>query len=510
MKSNKGISMITLVITIVSIIILLGIAYRVGSRYILESKEEERHTLVTVLSSSVERRQNDKYVNISGETMYYVGYHVSSGDFYTRLYDKFENKECIYEPGLWFILDAKKSSELGIVDAEKYLVKDLTSETEQADNKYIAVANYFTGDVELLKRLDINLDGVLGGGSECTHNNVSIATCIEDAICNDCGMVITKAWGHEFAYINGNGEKISLNGPTCTEDYKCIICGYIAQKALGHEYVQVKEGENALYHNDEGHFYRCIRYDKCQAVGGFGEHEKYYSAISGDNLWKHNIECIYVDKYGNHCDWSVSEHECTTKVRSKDTETHIRYCIECLKEQEEKHSDFKYRYIDKNEHMVYCGVCNDDLYREDHIDIVKPYGICDKCEGIIDVSKSPQIEILTTQNTVSGDGGIYWAKLRDTIRINMTTTVVLGREPTIRIQNVEIKKEDMVQSETNALNWTIDVKTSNYSFIDGVMSIEVTDLVSLWGVEGDPKYETTDRKYVKYDNTKPEFIFVPE
>ena len=40
MKNNKGISMITLIITIICMIIILGITYRIGSRYILESIEE--------------------------------------------------------------------------------------------------------------------------------------------------------------------------------------------------------------------------------------------------------------------------------------------------------------------------------------------------------------------------------------------------------------------------------------------------------------------------------------
>lgn len=62
-KNNKGISMITLVITIICILIFLGIAYRIGSRYITESIEEEKNVLISVLSSVVSRRQNDKYVD---------------------------------------------------------------------------------------------------------------------------------------------------------------------------------------------------------------------------------------------------------------------------------------------------------------------------------------------------------------------------------------------------------------------------------------------------------------
>ena len=61
-RNNKGISMITLVITIICILIFLGIAYRIGSRYISESIEKEKDVLISVLSDAASRRQNDKYV----------------------------------------------------------------------------------------------------------------------------------------------------------------------------------------------------------------------------------------------------------------------------------------------------------------------------------------------------------------------------------------------------------------------------------------------------------------
>lgn len=61
MKRNKGISMITLVITIICMILFIGIAYRIGSQYISKSREEERDVLISVLSGAVTRRQNDKY-----------------------------------------------------------------------------------------------------------------------------------------------------------------------------------------------------------------------------------------------------------------------------------------------------------------------------------------------------------------------------------------------------------------------------------------------------------------
>ena len=68
MRDNKGISMITLVITIICMVIFLSLAYRIGTRYIFESKEEERTALVAVLSDGVTRRKNDRYVGIGDTT----------------------------------------------------------------------------------------------------------------------------------------------------------------------------------------------------------------------------------------------------------------------------------------------------------------------------------------------------------------------------------------------------------------------------------------------------------
>ena len=42
------------------------------------------------------------------------------------------------------------------------------------------------------------------------------------------------------------------------------------------------------------------------------------------------------------------------------------------------------------------------------------------------------------------------------------------------------------------------------------MSIDVTDVRSIWGVTGDNIYSTTDGEYITYDATKPQYIYIPE
>lgn len=489
MKSNKGISMITLVITIVSMLILLGIAYRIGSRYISKSKEEERTALVSILSTTVERRQNDKYVGLGDEDIYYIGYHVSSGDF-ERLYPKFENKSNIYDPGFWYVIDAEKAEDLGIVNADKYLVEDVKKDANKNDDKYVAIVDYFTGNVELIKRVEVE-DDVLGDITEgtdetgCPHTEITIATCIEPAVCNNCGKVIHQALGHNYP----------INTPSCTEDKKCTRCGFILEKALGHEYLE------ELSFNDRGHFHKCRRYDDCGSVGGFEEHKKKYTALDTDPWeWIHEVKC-------EKCLWVDEDEACTVKIKSKDVKVHIEYCVDCFKQREQEHDDLKYRYIDKTEHMVYCDTCDSDLYKEEHIDIEEPYGICDKCDGIMDISKPPRVEVLTVENITPGESGEYWARKGDTIKITLQTNLVLSGAPTVKLQDIEIKKEDMKQ---NGLTFTITIDTFNYPFIDGLMGIEVINMRSMWSVEGEPVYATTDGKYVTYDATKPIYIYVPE
>lgn len=486
MKSNKGISMITLIITIICMIIFLGIAYRIGSRYISESKEEERSSLVSILSTSVVRRQNDKYIGVGETDLHYIGYHISTENF-EKLYEVFEKKDCMYEPGLWYALDAEKADELGIVDANKYLIKDLEKNTDDQIDKYLAVVDYYTGRVELLKHENIrdSIGDIVDGddGTGCEHQ-FTIVSCIEPSVCKKCGMVGTKALGHNY----------NLDAATCTEDKKCTRCGYIAEKAIGHEY------ENTLSYNDEGHFNKCIRYDTCHGVGNFKKHELVYYENLGDE-WIHEVICKV-------CGWKNTEEACTTMVKSKDTLVHIKYCTKCGKERETDHDEVKqYKYVDRHEHLVWCKSCNYDLYKEEHIDVKLPYGICDLCKGIIDITSAPRIDKLEIKNITPTGENEYWAKTGDILEITIETSIVLGRAPTIKLQDITIREEDMVQED---LSWTIQIDTDEYPFVDGFMSIEVSDLVSVWGVEAPDKTETTDDKYVTYDSTKPEYIYIDE
>lgn len=486
MRSNKGISMLTLVITIICIIIFIGIAYRVGTRYISESRQEERTVLVSVLSAAVERRQNDKYVGLPGDgELVYAGYHVQSGDF-RELAKNFEKTSYMYEPGFWFVIDADSAENLGIIDTDKYLVKDLLDKPEDQPNKYVAVVDYYRAQVELVKYKDIKItvDEAVGGREEhiCTP---TVATCIFPSVCTGCGKIVAEAPGHRY-----DPDRI-----ICTEDKVCLQCGYIAELAIGHEY-----DTSVLSYDDSGHFHKCIRYSSCNGVGSFENHSLQYAQTPSQDEWKHVVDCTV-------CDWSKSAEDCELVIRPKDVYYHMQYCVKCLKEKELEHDAIKkYKYIDKREHLLYCETCNSDLYKEEHIDVETPYGICDKCDGIIDIDQPPRVTRLTMENITEGVDSSYWAKRGEKIQVTLEVSMLLGGTPEIILQNSEIEQADITQKDD--LTWIAEIDTADYGFNQGLMNIEVRNIRSLWGVEAENMYATTDDRYITYDSIKPVYEYI--
>lgn len=489
MKNNKGISMISLIVTIICILIFIGLSYRIGSRYIKESKEEERSSLIAVISDAVVRRQNDKYISVGAEKMYYSGYPMTEEEFNKIM----GSGDYEWGSGLWFIVDAKSAEDLGIVDSKQYLVEDLTKpKTDADDDKYVAIVDYDTGEVELVyydgdvekDTFDKIAENAKDNETGCTHT-YSVVSCIEPSVCAKCGKIFLHALGHDF----------NVEHATCTKDKKCNRCGYIAEKAIGHEY-----DTSTLSYNDEGHFNKCVRYAECGAVGNFKPHTKEYGYIEG-NEWKHNVRCTV-----EGCNWTKIE-ECKKAVRTMDISKHIVYCENCGRSEEVDHDNIKYKYIDKQEHMVFCDTCKGELYTEEHVDEERPFGICDKCNGVMDLNKEPVIEILTMENITPEAPNKYFAKYGDTIKVTLKSSLILAKAPTIKIQNQTISVGKIYTDDD--FTWYAEFKTSDYPFEQGNMSIEVSDVKSLWGVDmPNIVTETTDKNYITYDSVKPEYIYV--
>lgn len=497
MKSNKGISMISLVITIIVMAILLSVAYRIGSRYITSARQQEVDALTAILSSAVQKRQKDNFIGIAGAKSYYSGYLISSGDF-DKVYPFLDEKSSIYEPGLWYFIDAVKAEDLGVNDSNKYLVNDIY-DIENEDGKYLAVANYYTSKVELLsyddiKNMEIDISrvktddsGVHGPGG---HEPVwTVATCTEPSVCKECGMVNQPALGHKF----------NVPEATCTLDKVCENCGYIEAKATGHDY----DTSRLEYDGSKGHYNPCT---KCGAPGNFEKHTLHYSSTLGNNKWQHNVWCEKAD--GTKCGYSAIE-ECNLEFSHKNENVHIQRCTDCGREAETPHdSPPSYKYYDRDYHILCCKSCDTEFDYQRHIDVKAPYGICDECKGLTDTSRGPSVKIkMQNKSETENEDKKYVAKLGDIIEVVIETDMVLLDSPTITVQDKVINKSDIVKDEESN-NYVANINTKNYEFEDGLLSVQVTNVKTLWGVEGSDVNKTDDNKYVDYDGTVPSYIYI--
>lgn len=513
MKNNKGISMITLIITIIVMIILLSLAYRIGTRYISESKEEEKSALISIMSSAVEKRQKDNFVGLSDAKSYYAGYHISSGDF-NLLYPLFESNESIYGPGLWYMIDAVNADDLGVVESSNYLVQDVNNVTKES-GKFVAVADYYTGTVYLIKYQDIDkIDGIdiakIASGNEGTHSPDhepvwTVATCTEPSICRICGYVHTPALGHNYGKGENNQYSKGMEHATCTEDLKCINCGYIAEKATGHNY-----DTESLKYDAKGHYNTCKNIDsnnglECGAMGNFKEHNLRYRQREGSE-WVHDIYCDYEQVNGVACQYEAAG-DCNIKVKPKDLVEHIRYCTECGKEATQAHDVIKYRYVDHNIHIKYCETCGTELGREEHVDEEMPFGWCDKCEGQIDTSVIPSLTVtMVKQGNDLSEDKKYVAKRGDVVEITIISNIALASTPVIKVQGQVIRSSDI---ENQGNTYKVTVQTARYDFEEGLLNIEVSNIKSLWGKSSETITSTSDGKYVQYDGSLPEYIYIP-
>ena len=158
--------------------------------------------------------------------------------------------------------------------------------------------------------------------------------------------------------------------------------------------------------------------------------------------------------------------------------------------------------------MVHCNTCKSDLYEEDHIDSVAPFGICDKCSGQVNTSNSPTLKVLTMENITDGAKDKYMAKKGDTIRITLTSSVLLSDPPTIKIQDETINSSE-IQNIDN-FTFIAEINTNDYNLHDGILNILAENLRSMWGVKGENVDKTTDNKYITCDITPPEYIYIAE
>lgn len=147
-KENMGISMIAVVITIISMIILIAIAFNVGDKYLNESRNTEQKAIINLVADSIRRREED--ISIGIETTY-VGYKLVSnwyenGSWFKDLPDEINE-------GIYFLIDASEGKKLGINGLEKYITNDFMQDSLNGQNEYVKVliVNYQEDLVYLVK-----------------------------------------------------------------------------------------------------------------------------------------------------------------------------------------------------------------------------------------------------------------------------------------------------------------------------------------------------------------------
>lgn len=144
MKLNKkGISMISMVITIIAIIILTSISINVGYRYLEESENKKIEVLLNIVSDCAYRRQNDKHIDPS---LPYVGYPVISTNL--EGWSDLPEGNNDYTSSNWFVLDAVSAATLGVVESERYITNDISNASN--DDLKLILVNYDTGDSYLV------------------------------------------------------------------------------------------------------------------------------------------------------------------------------------------------------------------------------------------------------------------------------------------------------------------------------------------------------------------------
>lgn len=378
---NKGISLVSLIIIVVSIIILISIVVNVGYNYIEESNKTETTAVLKLISDAANNRQNDKHVEAN---TYYVGYPMKSDSIsnISGLPEDFTVKS----EDLWYFIDAKSADELGVRETEKYIESDLKNPT--SDVVKIVLVDYVTGDAYLVEINATLLDGTIESTTcnESPDGNhaYSIQTCTKGSKCIYCG---TPQTGHE----NALGHNFLPS--TCTSAGICSRCGAINSNdpAKGHSFATNDiTGEEIWTTDATRHWKECVR---CGTKKETEEHQKGYVRIKVSET-----PTVYDAKYHREvcsvCGWESVKtlHKIAYEVTGE--YSHRRYCTLC--EYSEEHIDTGW-ITDPTHHWRECDEkcessdgkidCAEDgkIFKEEHID-ENDDKVCDVCSKLLDVT----------------------------------------------------------------------------------------------------------------------------
>lgn len=442
MRRNKGISMISLVIIVVVTVILIGIATTAGYKYITEGDRVKAEAVASVVSEAAYRRQNDLASGVA--IAYYEGYSfkVDDGNNQERyskmtglpstdLIDGDGNEtsdfipDCLQEKGAkWFLVDAESASALGVLEAERFLTRNISYILEdEKDKEYtLVLADYMSGKGYLVDmpasyiKDSIRTEGGCLNSPTGNHNFKIIATCTTPALCIYCKAEDpdNPALGHDFA------------PPTCTASGVCRRCKAIDPDngPLGHLFIsnedinsvslqeEMAARECRLYKNTESeeawitdalkHWHECIR---CGEKSNEGEHKKGY--VSVDGTYHFNMCSI--------CGWQSVKTKHIFVYLSVTDITHLKKCNICDYQEEHtdsgwlaSHPDYHYRICDETDKcyddtLIINGIETEILFKEAHYDHNNDL-YCDVCGRSLDMDPPEAF----------GSSSEYYGKVIDT------------------------------------------------------------------------------------------------
>lgn len=480
MCNSKGISMISLIVTIVCIILLSSMAIGTGTKYIRESKAKDKESFISVMSTAVARRQED--TNINSVSYPYLGYYINDALVFERVFAPKVSETIYYEEGTWYIVDTTTARELGVVEPERYLE---TVDKNYAEEIKVALVDYETAKVYLIDAYPSEIAGLENNGG---------------------GPIL----GHTHRYVDYDLY------PTCTEPRKCADCGFIDAEAKGHVYDPLATPELAVGDEENAHYNKVCKV--CGMQGGYERHTFEYTHLVKDEKWYHKSTCTVCGYTRKNLAGVDNEERCTEFIKLPDSEAeklthHIRMCKICLHEEVETHK-IVYRKISESMHEKYCGdeLCGHVIAREYHTDNDGDEK-CDYCGADIINYAYPQIAVVKMEKTLptpASNDEKYIAKYGDTITLTFTADK--------QITNLEVYIGGHLIDSSNATITTTDNKTWTIEYVldkarpidDGNIKFSIY-CESLSKVPIPSKIATTtDGKRVLFDGTSPIIDYVPK
>ncbi len=480
MHDSKGISMISLIVTIVCIILLSSMAIGTGTKYIRESKAKDKESFISVMSTAVARRQED--TNINSISYPYLGYYIKDAVIFERVFAPKVSETIYFEEGTWYIVDTTTARELGVVEPERYLETVDQSYTEEIK---VALVDYETAKVYLINAYSSEIAGLENNGG---------------------GPIL----GHTHRYVDYDLY------PTCTEPRKCADCGFIDAEATGHVYDPLDAPALAVGDEENAHYNKVCKV--CGMQGGYERHTFEYIHLVKDGKWYHKSTCNVCGYTKRNLAGVDNEERCKEFIKLPNSEadkvtTHIRACRICLHEEVESH-DVTYRRISESMHEKYCAdeLCGHVIAREYHIDEDGDEK-CDLCNSDIISFAYPQISVVKMEKTLptpTKNDDKYIAKYGDTITLNFTADR--------QITNLEIHIGSHLIDSSNATITTTDNKTWSVEYVldkarpldDGNIRFSIY-CESLSNVPIPSEITTTtDGKRVVFDGTNPVIDYIPK